>query len=489
VQAFLERPLQYLTSDHGGNEAAGVLWKLKPGRIFGAVISVTSNDATALVGFQFWGGKSGHDLAVARLREELSKGRPPAEVNRETYNGVEIVSSKHGAHTLYNASEGQWGFLSNNLATIKDALDRASRRKREGNLAASARYKEVLEKLLKDPDLLLFCQPQSALETLLEVGSSLGAKPIPQQVEQLRKVEAVGATTTLDGANLRDRIFVQRKNPPDIGRLNHHGMKLTSPETIAYFDFTSGFRQISSVVSNAVTAGVRNAQAIANSRLPRLVPEAFGPDCAISISWAPEQMTPAGLLALQIKDQAKADEALQEALSMLPEASVTESEGVRYINFPSLQSPFANPTLALMDGFLVMGVSSGELSQAMQTFKSGQTLEKVPAFAAAETAYRTANEVFGYVDSKTLVERSYPKLRQIIIFGAAIMPGASDIIDASKLPETETIARHLQPIVYGQTRLPEGYLVESSGPITMNQAFLIAAGAGASLFKPATTGP
>ena len=224
-------------------------------------------------------------------------------------------------------------------------------------------------------------------------------------------------------------------------------------------------------------------------RACRVCPEAFGPDCAISISWAPDQMTPAGLLALQIKDQAKADEALQEALSMLPEASVTESEGVRYINFPSLQSPFANPTLALMDGFLVLGVSSGELSQAMQTFKSGQTLEKVPAFAAAETAYRTANEVFGYVDSKTLVERSYPKLRQIIIFGAAIMPGASDIIDGSKLPETETIARHLQPIVYGQTRLPEGYLVESSGPITMNQAFLIAAGAGASLFKPVTTGP
>ena len=69
------------------------------------------------------------------------------------------------------------------------------------------------------------------------------------------------------------------------------------------------------------------------------------------------------------------------------------------------------------------------------------------------------------------------------------MPGVSDIIDGSKLPETETIARHLQPIVYGQTRLPEGYLVESSGPITMNHAFLIAAAAGASLFKPAPTGP
>jgi hypothetical protein len=489
VQAFLERPFQYLTSDHGGDEAAGILWKLKPGRLFGAVVSVTSNDAAILVGFQFWGGKSGHDLAVARLREELSKGGAPAELVRETYNGVDIVSSKHGAHTLYNASEGQWGFLSNNLETIKDALDRASGRKKEGNLAASARYKEVLEKLLKDADFLSFCQPQSALETLLEIGASLGAKPIPQQVEQLKKVEAVGATIMLDGADLRDRIFVLRRKPPDIGMLSHHGMKLTSPETIAYFDFASDFRQISTAVSNAVTAGLSNAQAIGNSRLPRLVPEAFGPDCALSISWAPEQVTPAGLIALQIKDQAKADEAVQEALSLLPEASVTESEGVRYISFPSLQSPFASPTLALIEGFLVLGISSGELSQAIQSLKSGQTLEKAPAFAAAETAYRTANEVFGFVDSKKLVEHSYPKLRQIIVFGAAIMPGASDIIDSSKLPETDTIARHLQPIVYGQTRLPEGYLIESSGPITMNHAFLIAAAASAYLFKPAATGP
>ena len=489
VQAFLERPWQYLTSEQGGDEAAGILWKLKPGRIFSAIVSVTSNDASALVGFQFWGGKSGHDLAVARLREELAKGGRPAELVRESYNGVEIVSSKHGAHTLYNASEGQWGFLSNNLGTLKDALDRASGRKKEGNLAASTRYKEVLDKLLKDADFFFFCQPQSALETLLEVGSSVGAKPIPQQVEQLRKVEAVGATTMLDGANLRDRIFVLRRNPPNIGALSHAGMKLSSSETIAYFDFASDFRQISTATSNAVNAGLANAQVIGNSRLPVLVPEAFGPDCAISISWPPEQMTPAGVIALQIKDQAKADEAVQEALTLLPEASLTESEGVRYISFPSLQSPFANPTLALIDGFLLLGVSSGELSQALQSFKSGQTLEKIPTFAAAETAYRTANEVFGYVDSKTLVERSYPKLRQIIIFGAAIMPGVSDIIDGSKLPETETIAKHLQPIVYAQTRLPEGYLVESSGPITMNQAFLIAAAAGASLFKPAATGP
>lgn len=489
MKAFLERPFQYLTKDRGGNEAAGILWKLKPGRIFTAVVSVNENDAAMLVGFQFWGGKSGHDMAVARLREELSRGGAAAEVARENYHGVEIASSSHEGHTLYNASQGQWGLLSNNLPALKDAIDRAAGRTKEGSLAQNPRYKEVLEKLLNDADLFFFCQPQSALEILLEVGSSLGAQPIPQQVEQFRKVEAIGATTLLDDTNLRDRIFVLRRNPPDIGSLKHDAIKLTSPETIAYFDFASDFRQISTAASTAITAGLVNAPSLRNSRLPQLLPEAFGPDCAISVSWAPQHMRPTGLVAIQIRDQAKADESVREVLSLCPEASISELEGIRYISFPSLQSAFANPSLALVDGFMILGVNSEELSRAMQSFKSGETLEKSPSFAAALSSYRAANEVFGYVDSKRLFERSYPLLRQVIIFGAALMPGANDIIDGSKLPETETIAKHLQPIVYNQTRIPEGYLVESSGPITMNQAVMLAAAAGASFLKVPGTEP
>ena len=483
MKAFLERPLQYLTKDRGGNEATGILWKLKPGRIFTAALSVSPNDAALLVGFQFWGGKSGHDLAVARLRDELSRGGPAPEVVRENYQGVEIASSVHHALTLYNASQGQWGFLSNNLPAIKDAIDRAAGRKKEGSLADSPRYKEVLGKLAKDADLLLFCQPQSALETLLEVGSSLGARPIFQQVEQLRKVEAIGATTKLDEANLRDSIFVMRRNPPDIGSLNHSALKFTSQETAAYFEFASNFRQILTAASNVISPGLLSTPAVRSTRLPELIPEALGPDCAISVSWAPQQMKPTGLIAVQIRDQAKAEDSLRELLALFPDASLTELEGIRYFSFPSLQSAFANPTLALVEGFLVLGVNPRELSHSLQSFKTGETLKKSPVFASALSAYGAANEVFGYADSKVLFERGFPTLRQIIVFGVAVVPGASAIIDASKLPDTESIAKHLQPMVYNQTRLPEGYLVESSGPITMNQAVFFGASVGVWLLK------
>jgi hypothetical protein len=199
---------------------------------------------------------------------------------------------------------------------------------------------------------LLFCQPQVRWK-LCEVGSSLGAQPIPQQVEQLRKVAAIGAPTTLDEANLRDSIFVLRRNPPDIGSLNHSALKFTSQETVAYFEFISNFRQILTAASNAATTGLLSAPAIQSTRLVQLIPEALGPDCAISASWAPQQLRPTGLIAIQIRDRAKAEDTLRELLALFPEASVTELEGIRCFSFPWMQSAFANPTLLSL-GLLVL---------------------------------------------------------------------------------------------------------------------------------------
>ena len=125
-------------------------------------------------------------------------------------------------------------------------------------MADSSRYRDVVGKLAKDADLLFFCQPQSALETLLEIGASLGAHPVPHHVEQLRKVEAIGATTKLDEANLRDNIFVLRRNPPNVGSLNHGAIKFTSARTAAYFDFASDFRQILAAISNAIASRALN---------------------------------------------------------------------------------------------------------------------------------------------------------------------------------------------------------------------------------------
>lgn len=486
MKAFLEQPFRYLTKQQGGDEASGVLLTLKPGRIFAAAVSVSANDAATLIGFQYWGGKVAHDAAIARLRQQLAQGSPVPELTRETYQGDEISSAVQMGVTLYNASHGQWGFLSNNLAALKDTLDRAAGRKKEGSLASSERYMQVQSHLLKDPDLLFFSQPQAILDSLLALGQTMGAQAIPQQIEQAKKVEAIGAAIKMDGANLRDSVFILRPSPPDAGNLTHAAMKFTTKDTTAYFDFVTDFRQVSSLSTNPALAALQNSPTVQNSRLPQLVPGALGPECAVSLFWPAGQLKPEGFLAVQVRDAAKAEECVQEILAQFPETSVSDEGGIRTYSFPALQTSFSNPSLALTKDFLLIGLDAGDIPRALQA-TAVDSLEKSPVFAPVLPAFRSANEVFGYVDSKKLFEGAFPMLRQVAVFGAAVMPGVSEIIDSSKIPETETIARHLSPIVYSQTRLPDGYLVESSGPITMNQAIILGAVAGSPFLRPPAT--
>lgn len=483
MKAFLEKPLANLMQRRGGDEAVSILMGLKPGRIFVAAREITPSGAAGLIGVQFWGGTAQFDSSVARLRAELAGGSAPAP-QVEDYQGTPVTSTDHGGGlVIYSASHGHWGFISNSPAVIHDALDRASGRVTGGALVDDPRYQAVLKRLPSDADALVFVDPRAIIDTLLAVGETIQARPDTQQVEQFRKAEAIGAAFKLDGADMRDAIFILRQDPPDIGNLNHAAIRFAPPETAAYFDFVLNLGGIESILSAAGLSSL-----VATQSSSGYISEAFSPEVSISASWPADQMRPRALLSLPIKDAAKAEQLLAQAASNLPQTNVADVAGLRVYTFPSLQSPFVNPAVALTPEFLLAGLDVTDLEAAVSRPAGSPTLETAPAFASALPVYRSANEVFGYLDPKAIFERSFPMVRQIIVFGAAFMPGATDIIDATKLPQTETIAKHLSPILYSQTRLPDGYLIESSGPLTMNQVALLTAGAGSSLIGPSLMG-
>jgi hypothetical protein len=188
-------------------------------------------------------------------------------------------------------------------------------------------------------------------------------------------------------------------------------------------------------------------------------------------------------MAVAVKNQGKAAEALQEVLALFPQTSISELSGLKYYGVPALQSTFITPTIALDEGHLLIGRDAAEMDRLRQAAKSGETLESSPTFTPVKTTYRSANEVFAYVDTRVIFERGFPFVRQIAPFTVQ-MSGLGEMIDPEKIPDTETIAKHLSPIVYAQTRLPDGYLVESNGPITLTHAILIGASVGSSFSKP-----
>jgi hypothetical protein len=483
MRDFLEKPFSQMAKG-GGKDAAGILLSLKPGRLFAAVLTAKGASVESVVGFQFWGSRGDFDKAISRLRTEIHQGKEP-EVLREKINGTEISSSAMpDGSQLFTAAQGRWGFLANSREALLAVIERAAGRDATPALAEDPAFKTCLSKMPIDPDVLIFLRPGTLMDALLTVGNALGAQADPNQVEQIRKAEAVSFCLKMDGANLRDAIFVLRQSPADLGKLTHVGMSLTSPQTLGYFDFLLQFEALAGMAKNPATQKYVPQPINGEAPLLQRLPEAFEREASVSFSWPVEKMTPELLITSSVKDPVKAESVLMEIVSYLPETTITEKAGAKFYGFPTLRSTFLDPTLAVTPDLFVLAMNPAEAEAALARRNAPQTLEQSPAFAPALETFRTANESFGFLDTKGLFERAFPLLRQVIVFGVAFTPGASDLIDAEKLPQTETIAKHLTPIVYSQTRLPEGYLIESSGPITMNQAAILAMGAGATILGP-----
>lgn len=470
VKAFLEKPLSKLLANPGTGETGKILGGLKPGRIFVAVTDVATDRVDALVGFQYWGSRAEFDSAVARMRQEL----PPGETTKEVHDGEEIVCTRHGKFSVFSATHGRWGFVATNGELLKSTLDRVMGKPQSPSLAEGENFQAVSKKLLTAPDFLFFLQPGKVVDVLLETGRALGAEAIPGQVEELRATAAVGGTLKLDGALQRDALFILRKGLKPAESLTHSTEHFATPETVIFVDFLARFSGLPGLLEKVLT-GAAPQEAIVD--LAGLASEAFGPECALVVNWAPGQMAPGGVLAVGIRDSAKADEALRKFITFFPETHVVEEEGVRLYSIPSVSNPLMTPTLTLTDKFLVLGVAPEAVLKAAGVRGAG--LQTLPAFAPALPAFKAANEVFAFLDTSALFERAYTALRPVILFGAHVMPAAADLIDTTKLPQAETITRHLPPVILSQQRLEDGVLIESSGPVTVSELALAAAAGGA----------
>lgn len=464
MKAFLEKPFARLGKEAGPGEAGNLLAGLKPIHLFLALTNVSPAKTEVLVGFQFWGNQADFDRAVARLRAQLGTPSQPSE---EVYNGSTIVGAQQNTTAVYSATQGRWGFVSTDLDVIKAALDRASGKNHDTALAENPAYKKVASQLLSQPDFTFFIQPQAILNTLLEVGQSTGAQQVVSQIESLRNVEAIGGTLKLDGLLQRDAIFVLKgtTNPSPV--LANRAASLTSPETTLYWNLLTDF-----AIVEKILASIGNADAATFQPLALLAAEAYGPEGALIANWPTAQMAPSAFFALEVKDPVKAATCLSQFLTMFPATTITEQDGVKLYAPQNLQNPLASPILAQTDSFLFIGMDAATITAAATT-PSTKTLTDAPAFEAARQSFGAANQMFAFVDTQAFFDRAYNGLRPVIIFSSALMPTTAEWIDSSKLPQTATISQHLPPILYSQRASADGTLIESSGPITMNQAMVI----------------
>ena len=332
---------------------------------------------------------------------------------------------------------------------------------------------KVIAQLPVDPEFLFYFEPEKAVDSLLAVGRSVGANPVPSQIEELKSAEAVGGILKIDGRLQRDAIFVLRPSREDsLPKLTHPAMALTTQDTTAFFDFALNFAAIQSLVEGLAEAYPR-AAALAGP-LAEAATQIYGPECALVANWPDGNMAPTPLLAMTVKDEARSSDFLAQTIGSVPGAIRQDFKGNTVYSFPA---GYTSLSVAQNNGFLLLGMSPEALFQAGEIKTGGGTLRDAPDFKNAVSAFESANEAFCYIDTRTVFTRVYNSFVPVIRFGAAMMPDLKKRIDVSKLPKAETIAKHLPPIVLSQKRTTEGTLIESSGPVSMTQ-FLLLSGAG-----------
>jgi hypothetical protein len=136
------------------------------------------------------------------------------------------------------------------------------------------------------------------------------------------------------------------------------------------------------------------------------------------------------------------------------------------------------PTIAVSDHFLVVGVDMGAVEAGIKRAGSGGAdVSSGSGYKQAVKALPPPTRAFSYLDLGLLYTRLDAAFRPMLLMGAAVMPAMNDYVDVGKLPTAETIAKHLTPIVSSQRYDRDGYTGESIGPITLSQAAIGLTGA------------
>jgi hypothetical protein len=145
-----------------------------------------------------------------------------------------------------------------------------------------------------------------------------------------------------------------------------------------------------------------------------------------------------------------------------------------------MQSPGSfigtTPTIALSNRILIAGFNPVSVEEAVK--RSGGTSSEFSdsqTYKGAARLVPSPTNFFAYVDTALVYSRLDASLRPILLMAAVFMPAVTDYIDLGKLPAPEVITKHLSPIVSSQRYDRDGYVAESIGAVTLDQASIVLA--------------
>ena len=495
MQKFLEKSRSQSGLMKTLDEKLAQVLRLAPREAFVAVTSIDGPAPKWIAGLAFYGRKSEAVALLAEPRAELKAAWPAGKSDLATHGTTEVETFTLGDAVVAEAFQANWYLVSNDVALLHRTLDACALPQGAPDaLGTRAVFKKATAPLPAEGDALVFAQLGTLTERVKSLLVASGQALDPQQLADLQRMQAVAWGTKLEGTQVRDTIFLLAPGGAAEAALPRHALAFSAADTFLYYGMA-----LPAKIEMPDSAGLLGGY------LPMLAPmekalaakglkwadlnAAFGPELGLVADWGAQEPQPSALLALDVRDPAKARAFVDVFTGTAPGTPAwgrAEKDGVTLFQSPAGEGLLAvAPVLALTEKFLVLGFSPDAAQQAVARLKSGPAvIAQTPAWQGAVQAVGAPTSGFGYLDMKTLIERSYGTVRPLIAMSLAFGAEAGQSFDAGKLPATETLSRHFSPSVYSQSVNAEGTLVESSGTLTFNQVLIAAIGGGVAAAFP-----
>ena len=487
MQAFLAKPKANAPQMKLWDQKLAQIEHVEPGEAFIAVTSIEGNQPRFIAGLSFGGRKADMDALLAGPRTELKKNWPSGKSDITTQGRTEIETFTYQDTVVGEAYCQDWYFVSNDMDLLRHTIDIAGQGLGEKGLGASDLYRKSTARLPADGEVVLFGQVGSISDRLISLLTAAGQAPDAKQIADWKKIQAIAWGTKFEDALMRDTLFIFSPGNTVEQPLAQNALALSDANTFLTYstllptslDVADSLGMLRTMMPayGAFEAGLAG-KGLKLSDFGK----AFGPEFGTLVNWTPSALQPSALVAMDVRDAVTAKKFVEVFADSgtAPPWGREEKDGVTFYQEPVVGTGFPSfptVTLALTDHFLVIGFSRPEVLAGLAQLKSGKAaIAASPAFVQAAKSVAAPTSGYGYLDLKTLIERSYTGLRTPIAMAIAFSPDAAKYLDAGKLPGTEAISKHLSPAVYSQSVSMDGTLVESVGPLTFNQVAIMAIG-------------
>ncbi len=493
VQTFLEKPLTRVPPIPA--EAATALQKfdsLGLKNAFAALLPSTDPKNPYLVaGFAFKCTPAELETVLAKPKEELKRKNPTGKAGSVTYGTHNIDTFEASGTSIASCVNGNWYFVSSDLAGLKAVLDRVDAKPGALTLSKDPTFTATAARMPPQHESLFYIAAAPVIRTLGNVLEGMGNPlPAPQRA-MLENIKGFAAASAYEGGKIRDTLFFL--GTPELaapGSLSFKSLPYTSGDTLVYL--TSMLRwpdEPAAVVKpDPATPGKPGTPAAPAKKDPlaevlrameaaglslKDIRAAFPSEGSLFLDWTSGSLYPSPILCLEMRDRAAALKLVDAAIAKAGPPKDAEwksktEDGVDYrILTPKRPGQPISPAIAVGPSFLLAGIIEADVRAAMNRAKgTGTRVDGSAGWKAGFVDGKKPDQTLVYVDAKGIFEKVYGLARS---FAPALSdnPQVQGTVELEKLPSVESIAKHLQPIVLTSRRMPDGLLIESSGPITI----------------------